>query len=134
MTAADDNVKTVQAIYQAFGTGDLATILDGLSDDVDWASDTSSNAPWYGVRHGKQEVAAFFEAFGSTMEVQEFTPHTFGSNDTDVFALVKCRASSRETGRSIDMTLHHYFRFRDGKIAYYRGTEDSAQTEAALRP
>jgi ketosteroid isomerase-like protein len=29
--------------------------------------------------------------------------------------------------------LHHYFRFRDGKIACYRGTEDTAQTEAALR-
>jgi hypothetical protein len=25
-----------------------------------------------------------------------------------------------------------YFRFRDGKIAYYRGTEDTAQTGAAL--
>jgi hypothetical protein len=31
------------------------------------------------------------------------------------------------------MDLHHWFRFRDGKIYYYRGTEDSAQTEAALR-
>jgi hypothetical protein len=30
------------------------------------------------------------------------------------------------------MNLHHYFRFRDGKIAYYRGSEDSAQTLAAL--
>ena len=29
--------------------------------------------------------------------------------------------------------LHHYFKFRDGKIAYYRGTEDTAQTEAVLR-
>ncbi len=30
------------------------------------------------------------------------------------------------------MNLHHYFRFEDGKIAYYRGSEDTAQTEAAL--
>ena len=29
--------------------------------------------------------------------------------------------------------LHHYFKFRDGKIAYYRGTEDTAQTETVLR-
>ena len=32
------------------------------------------------------------------------------------------------------MDLHHFFTFRDGKIAYYRGTEDTAQTAAALRP
>ena len=31
------------------------------------------------------------------------------------------------------MNLHHYFTFRGGKIAYYRGTEDTAQTEAVLR-
>jgi ketosteroid isomerase-like protein len=30
------------------------------------------------------------------------------------------------------MNLHHYFKFRDGKIAYYRGTEDTAQTESVL--
>jgi hypothetical protein len=30
------------------------------------------------------------------------------------------------------MHLHHYFRFRDGKIDYYRGTEDTAQTGSVL--
>ena len=32
------------------------------------------------------------------------------------------------------MHLHHYFRFRDGKICYYRGTEDTAITAATLPP
>jgi hypothetical protein len=31
------------------------------------------------------------------------------------------------------MNLHHYFKFRDGKIACYRGTGDTAQAEAVLR-
>jgi hypothetical protein len=31
------------------------------------------------------------------------------------------------------MNLHHYFKFRDGKVAYYRGTEDTAQTENVPR-
>ncbi len=31
------------------------------------------------------------------------------------------------------MNLHHYFRFRGDKIEFYRGTEDTAQTEAALQ-
>jgi hypothetical protein len=26
------------------------------------------------------------------------------------------------------MDIHHWFRFRDGKICFYRGTEDSART------
>jgi hypothetical protein len=30
------------------------------------------------------------------------------------------------------MELHHWFTFRDGLIARYRGTEDTAQTVAVL--
>jgi ketosteroid isomerase-like protein len=30
------------------------------------------------------------------------------------------------------MNLHHYWRFRDGKVAYYRGSEDTALIAAAL--
>jgi uncharacterized protein len=131
--STDANIKTIAEIYQAFGRGDVTAILDAVSDDVDWAAEAGSpTAPWYGVRHGKGAVSEFFTAFGSAMEIEEFTPLTFAANDTDVLTVVRCRAKSRRTGKSIAMDLHHLFRFRDGKIAYYRGTEDTAQTEAAL--
>jgi ketosteroid isomerase-like protein len=132
--SADANIKTITAVYEAFGRGDVATILDAVTDDVDWAAEAASSAaPWYGTRHGRDAVAAFFSDFGSTMEVEEFTPLSFAANDTDVLTVVRFRARSRGTGRSAEMDLHHYFKFRDGKIAYYRGTEDTAQTEAVLR-
>ena len=132
--SADANIKTIAEIYEAFGRGDVAAILDSLTDDVDWAAEAASHAaPWYGVRHGKDAVALFFTEFGSTMEIEEFTPHTFAGNETDVLTVVRCRTKSRRTGKSVAMDLHHLFRFRDGKIAYYRGTEDTAQVEDALR-
>jgi uncharacterized protein len=130
----NDRVKLIQGLYDAFGRGDVSAILDALTDDVEWGGEASSNvAPWYGVRHGKGEVAAFFEAYGSTMDTEEFTPYVFGTNDDAVFALVRLRATSRATGRSVGMVLHHYFRFREDKVCFYRGTEDTAQVEAALR-
>ena len=132
--SADANIKTIAEVYQAFGRGDVTAILDAVTDDVDWAAEAaSSGAPWYGVRHGKDAVAAFFSDFGSTMEVEEFTPVSLATNDTDVLTVVRFQARSRSTGRTAEMNLHHYFKFRDGKIAYYRGTEDTAQTEAMLR-
>ena len=67
------------------------------------------------------------------MEVEDFTPISFAANDTDVLTVVRFRAKSRATGKVAAMDLHHYFVFRDGLITYYRGTEDTAQTEAALR-
>ncbi len=30
--------------------------------------------------------------------------------------------------------LHHYFRFRDGKVEYYRGSEDTAETAETFLP
>ena len=30
------------------------------------------------------------------------------------------------------MDIHHWWRFRDGKICFYRGTEDTAQTQNLL--
>ena len=132
--SADANIKTVVAAYEAFGRGDVAAILDAVTHDVDWAAEAATpTAPWYGMRRGKDAVARFFTDFGSAMEVEEFTPLTFAANETDVLTVVRCRTTSRRTGKSTAMDLHHLFRFRDGKIAYYRGTEDTAQTEAALR-
>ena len=132
--SANDNIKTITAVYEAFGRGDVATILDAVTDDVDWAAEADSTAaPWYGVRHGKEAVAAFFTDFGSAMEVEDFTPVSIAANDTDVHTVVRFRATSRGTGKTAAMDLHHFFKFRDGKVAYYRGTEDTAQTAAVLR-
>lgn len=132
--SAEENTKTIQRVYEAFGRGDVATIVDAVTDDVDWASDTSSTvAPWYGVHHGKDGVAEFFTQFGQTMEVQEFTPLTFAANESAVLTVVRFRSTSRATGKKSEMNLHHYFVFTGGKISYYRGSEDSAITEAALQ-
>ena len=55
--SAETNTKTIAQVYEAFGRGDVAAILDAVTDDVDWAAEASSAAaPWYGVRYGKDGV------------------------------------------------------------------------------
>jgi uncharacterized protein len=132
--SADANIKTIMSVYEAFGRGDVAAIVDTVTDDVDWSAEANpAVAPWHGVRHGKDAVAQFFTDFGSTMEVEEFTPVSIAANDTDVLSVVRFRVRSRATGKTAAMDLHHWFTFRDGKIAHYRGTEDTAQTQAVLQ-
>jgi ketosteroid isomerase-like protein len=130
-----DNINTIKAVYEAFGRGDVAFITDSVTGDVDWATEsTSDGAPWYGVHKGKAGVGAFFEAFGKAMDVEEFTPLAFSATDDgDVLSVVRFAARSRETGKLARMDLHHWFRFTNGKISFYRGTEDTAITAAALR-
>ncbi|HYU59434.1 MAG TPA: nuclear transport factor 2 family protein [Solirubrobacterales bacterium] len=131
--SADDNVTTVKAMYDAFGKGDVDTIVNNCAENVDWAADAAGDtAPWYGQRSGKDAVAQFFAAIADTMEVLEFTPQAFAATDDEVLAFIRYRARSKATGREIEMNLHHYWRFTDGKVATYRGSEDSEQTVSAL--
>ena len=132
--STEDNIETIRTVYEAFQLGDVPAILDHLADDVDWAAEAAgTGAPWYGVRIGKDAVAAFFTAFAEAMEPEEFTPVAYaGNDDGQVMSIVHMKVKARATGKRAEMDLHHWFQFRDGKIVRYRGTEDSAQTIAAL--
>lgn len=134
MTAAQ-NVETIKALYEAFGRGDVDAILDQVTDDVDWSTDAAGNdAPWWGSRHGKDEVRGFFEGIVQAGPVTEFTPLSYASNyDGDVMAFIRYGFTSGATGKSAQMHLHHYWRFRDGKVCYVRSSEDTALVAATLR-
>ncbi len=133
---AAQNIATVKAMYEALGRADIEAILERLTDDVDWSTDAAvASAPWYGPRHGKDAVRGFFEAIVQTGPITEFTPVSFASNDDgDVMVFIRYAFTVTATGRSGQMNLHHYWRFRDGKACFVRSSEDTAQVAAALAP
>ena len=129
----EQNLQTIMTVYEAFGRGDVDTILAHVTDDVDWAAEAEGDAaPWYGTRTGKDEAAQFFTDIAGAIDVLEFAPTSFGTSDDEVFVLIRFSARVKATGNTYAMNLHHYWHFRDGKIDRYRGSEDSAQTLAAF--
>ena len=115
--AAEDNLATIQRIYEAFGKGDVDTILAAVADDVDWAVDAEPVGPWYGQRNGKDGVASFFAAIAGATDVLDFAVEGMGASDNEVFAFLRFGVRMKSTGREASFHLHHYFRFgRDGKI------------------
>jgi ketosteroid isomerase-like protein len=131
----DSKLDTVQAVYAAFGRGDVPAILRVVTDDVDWASEPESTiAPWHGIRRGTSELPGFFQALDAALEVTEFTPLAFATSDTDVMAVIRFGVTARATAKSGAMDLHHWWRFRDDKISWYRGTENTALTAELLKP
>ena len=124
-----DNLTIVKQIYDAVGRADVTAILDRLSDDVDWAAEAASkSAPWYGPRAGKGGVASFFSDLAASIEICAFTPHSFAAGDDDVHLIVDWTIRSVKTGREASMTMHHYWRLDDGKVTYFRGSEDTELT------
>jgi len=130
---SNENIKTVQVLYEAFGRGDVPRILDELTDDVGWATEAQTAvAPWHRRYVGKDEVPAFFESLAETITVTEFTPLSFTANDTDVMCVIRFGTRSNATDKSATANIHHWWRFRHGKVCYYRGTEDTALTQEVL--
>ena len=130
---SNENIKTVQVLYEAFGRGDVPRILDELTDDVGWATEAQTAvAPWHRRYVGKDEVPAFFESLAETITVTEFTPLSFTANDTDVMCVIRFGTRSNATDKSATANIHHWWRFRDGKVCYYRGAEDTALTQEVL--
>lgn len=134
MHTQTDNTAIVAGMYEALGRGDIKAIIDAVSDDVDWSTDAAlPGAPWYGPRHGKDGVRDFFAALAQAGPITEFTPIAFASNDHgDVMVIIRYAFTVAATGKSVEMNMHHFFRFRDGKIYYVRSAEDTAQVAAAF--
>jgi len=130
---SDPKVDAVQRIYEAVGRGDVEAILYEVADEVDWAAEAAStSAPWYGSHHGKDGVARFFQEIGSSIQITDFTPLTFACNDTDVIVTIRWAYTVNASGKTAAMNMQHWWRFDDGKVVYFRGSEDTEQTAAAF--
>jgi hypothetical protein len=133
-TITHPNINSVQRLYAAFGSGDMDGVLAELADDVDWAAEAAGNdVPWYGSFRGRGAVPAFFAAIATNIDVTEFTVVGLTSNDTDVVATIHWQYTVHATGKKASMYMQHWWRFADGKIVWFRGSEDSAQSVAAFR-
>jgi ketosteroid isomerase-like protein len=133
-TGTDAKIEAVQRLYAAVGAMDVGAILAELDDDVDWAPTGSSDSvPWFGSYQGKAEVPRFFEAIGSSIDIHEFSPLTYTSNETDVIVPVHWSYTVKATGKRAEMTMQHWWRFApSGKIVHFRGAEDTEQSAAAF--
>ena len=132
-TTTDPKIETVQRLYAAYGRGDMDAVLAELADDVDWAAEAAGTAvPWWGSFHGKSEVPRFFQAIGANVDISEFEVISVTANDTDAVAVIHWTFTVNKTGRTASMYMQHWWRFADGKICFFRGSEDSAQSAAAF--
>ena len=135
-TLTDPKIESTQRLYAAYGRADLDAVLAELADDVDWAAEAAGTAvPWYGSYRGKAAVPGFFAAIGENVDVTEFSVLGYTANGTDVVATVRWSFTVRATGKTAAMLMQHWWRFdADGKIFYFRGSEDSGQSIAAFTP
>lgn len=63
----------------------------------------------------------------------EFEPVSYTSNtEGEVHVLIRYAFTATSSGKSAEMNLHHFWRFRDGKVCFVRCSEDTALVAATL--
>lgn len=126
--------KTVEAIYAAFGRGDIPTILSALREDVKWEHDAADHGiPWLTPRQGRAAVGAFFEALRA-LDIRRFEPRRILTDGSMVVAVIHVEVGVRATGRSFnDVELHLWTFDAQGKVARFRHVVDTHQHWLAAR-
>jgi ketosteroid isomerase-like protein len=126
-----DNAATVGKLYQAFGQGDIAYILNMVADNCKWIGAGEGSLPQGGTYIGK-DASNFFKRLLDAEEFTAFNPqaiHNIG--DREVVAFGTMTAKSRITGKpsSSDWVMHWRFD-AEGKVVYF---QDFFDTAAAYR-
>jgi ketosteroid isomerase-like protein len=127
------NLDAVGRLYAASGRGDLDAVLAEVADDVDWAAEAAGTAaPWYGRHRGHEGVERFFAAIAEALDITEFDIVGMTANESDVVTTVHWTYTVKATGRRASMYMQHWWRLADGRIVFFRGSEDSLQTAVAF--
>ena len=129
-----DNVRVIQGIYDAFGRGDVATVVAACTPDVAWhAGGRQSDFPTFGPRQGRKAVEEFFKIAAETEDFQEFSPRGFYPVEDKVFVLGSYAMTIRKSGKKFASDWCQIFTFKDGKLSAYREFTDTAQAAEAFR-
>jgi ketosteroid isomerase-like protein len=127
-----ENIALIQRMYEAFGRGDIRTIVENLTDDVEWIAEGPSSVAYFGKMNGPAEVQAkFFGGIASTQEDMKLTTEDFLAQGDGVAMFGRYSARVKATGKQFDAALGHLFRIRDGKVSKFVNLGDTAAVAAA---
>jgi ketosteroid isomerase-like protein len=130
---SEANKKTIEAVYAAFGRGDVPFILDRVTDATSWDfSVASSEVPWHHPVASKQELPDFFQAMGEHVAFEAFEPRAFLASGRDVVVKLRVAYQVKRTGKRVDEEQVQWWSFDDaGRIASLRHYEDTASVRDA---
>ena len=128
------NLETVQAIYDAFGQGNVPVILDQLDEAVEWERPGAGHGvPWLKPGRGKAHVGQFFASL-AVVDISKFVPVNLLAGGNQVVAVIDIELTVKATGEAVrDEELHLWTFGPDGKVSSFHHVVDTAQHVAAYR-
>ena len=131
--SAEENKRTVQSIFEAFGRGDVAAVLAHVSEDVTWRAPGPEVVSYFGDRRGHAGATEFFVQLGTNVDFEHFEPSTFIADGDKVVALGRERGRVKGTGKTFDNEWALVFTFDSGgKVTGFQCYENTAAIAEAF--
>jgi uncharacterized protein len=120
------NRDLIKRAYDAFGRGDIPTVLGILDKQIRWH--VPGQSPLSGDYSGHEEVLGFFrkslELSGGTLRIDV---HDIVASDATVFVL--CTVNATRSDRYADFLEVHLWRIVDGHPVEFREFQGDEYTE-----
>jgi ketosteroid isomerase-like protein len=127
------NIEVLQRAYEAFGRGDIETVLAQFDDTIEWFSPGPADLPISGTRRGRQQVADFFRVLDELFEYERFEPKKFIAQGDDVVVLGEETFRIRATGTRIELEWAQVCEMKNGKVMRFHEYVDVSAVVEELR-
>lgn len=130
---SEENVKIVSGLYEAFGKGDIPSVIGGLDKEIEWREADnfiySDHNPYLGPQAILEGV---FMRLGSQWEGFTVTPDRILDSGDTVVVLGHYTGLYHKSGKKIRAQLVHVWDLRDGKVIKFQGYTDTLQFADAI--
>src|SRR5262249_22564297 len=130
----DANVAKVQALYEAFGRGDIDAVLNGIHPKIVWVNPGPNEFRYFGVHEGREAVARNVFAFiGENMDIHSLTPSEILASETTVVVLLDMDVTIRATSKRVVQKVAHVWTLVDGSPARFHDFQNNYAIANAMR-
>jgi ketosteroid isomerase-like protein len=113
--------ELIKQTYEAFGRGDIPTVLDKLAEDVQWSAPRT--VPQGGQFQGRSGVLQFFQGLGGAWKTHGLDVEAISEAGDLVVGVVRAEGTLRG-GTPSGYGAVHVFTVHDGKIVRFREYTD----------
>ena len=129
-----DNVTLVKGVYDAFGRGEIPTVLGAMSGDIKWYE--AEGNPY--MPSGKAWVGPdailnnLFMRIGAEWDGFTVHPNTFYSAGNSVIVEARYTGTYKPTGKTLDAQACHVWDVDNGKVTRFQQYVDTAQLQDVI--
>jgi uncharacterized protein len=128
------NVQLMQDLYDAFGRGDIPTVLGAMDPDIEWSeAEGNPYKPDGKAWHGPDAVLNnLFIKLGTEFDGFTVRPMEFYDAGSVVVVEARYTGTYKGTGKNLDAQVCHVWKIRDGKVASFQQYVDTAQLQEVI--